>query len=283
MANVEKSSHFNPSPEIFTSGREVMLSFSPNNKLDEEPDYELSERGRNRLLEAIKTEPDSQAVLLRENSERLHDRMRRPNQWEPFTQQSLQNHKLLNYYAGPYENVLELHRPNTEQFLQIAGMDGKIFLKDAILKKGRHEVGRVPYGWQIGIDGEKIQSELEAKDEKKPMDEQFAVMFEKSLRKALTRIMIKENLGLEFKGIDAYIATFALPLLVSAGVSLSDGIENGSIALQYATIANYIALHITSRVFRKPLGIEGNRIIRGILFINHKGKELVRLRKENSE
>lgn len=279
MINKEFDADSGISPEVFNTGREVMWSFSPDSNSDKEPDYQLGDKGLEELSRQLedKSNPSENTIFSAEEKRLGLKKEDKPNPWEPFTQKLLPTLKLLNFYAGPGEDMLELHRANTERFIEIAGIDGKVFLKDAVLEKGRYQVNKVPYGWQIEIDGEKIQRKSEGEDEKKPVDEQFAIEFEKSLRKALTRIMIKENLGFEFKGIDAYVATFALPLLVSAGVSLSDGIENGSTALQHLTIANYIALHITSRIFRKPLGIEGSRVIRGNLFINHKGRNLVRL------
>lgn len=279
MANLESEVNLGASPELFSAGREVMWSFSPDRKTEKEPDYELSEEGRGRLFEAIKNgnEPGGQVVLSRGEPREPRDKMKKPNSWEPFTREPLPKFKLLNFYAGPGEDVLELHRANTEKYIEIAGIDGKVFLKDASLKKRKHQVGKVPYGWQIEIDGEKIQEGLKAEGDRRPVGEQFAIEFEKSLRKSLINILIRENLGLDSKGINAYVTTFFMPLLVSAGISLSEGIESGYTALQYMAILNYVALNILSRVVGQPLGVEANRVARGLLFINHKGRDLVRL------
>lgn len=60
----------------------------------------------------------------------------KPNgDWEPIGNEPVRDRSFLNFYGGPFAERMEIHRPNIERFLNIAGIEGKVTFTDATLEK----------------------------------------------------------------------------------------------------------------------------------------------------
>jgi len=153
----------------------------------------------------------------------------------------------------------------------------------------------IPEGWRIEIPGQEILEELSKKESKKPLDKRFASRFNQQLRQALSEIIIREKLTEEkYKIIERAINTL-LPTGVLTFVSIVGNTPAWYEWLIYQPIG-YSILNLLGRVevlieqdaqYRRSLQsiyeyflpeVEIDRVLRGLAFVNLKGRNLVRLK-----
>lgn len=227
MANQEFERSFGASPELFVPGREVMRSFSPDNKPGQEPDYdEMIRRGQRRLLEAIENETEEQVLFSGEELAKSKDRKKKPNPWEPFNLEPHPSQRFINLYGGPFSQQMELNRINAERLLDVAAIQGQVVLTDVPMDRNRSIAGvntdgsvtrrrnlffgekleeegsealvkSIPQGWKIEIPGQDIMEELSRQESKTPLDKRFTNRFNQIIRDSLREIMIREKLTSE--------------------------------------------------------------------------------------
>lgn len=294
MTNHEIGTHFEASPESFIAGREAMRSFSPDNKQDKEPDYdEMIERGQKRLLEVIENgdESDENVVFSREFLIGLNGKKKKPNPWEPFGNDSSRDRDFLNLYTGPFSDDLEIHRPNVERILDVADINGKVVFRNASIEsENKYDLVSDSSGWLVEFDGNKTLVGLEESLGRKPIEQRFAAATDKILRSALVRLMIKEKLtpekdGALLFGLKALISSMPIPYMIEFhGIGK---IPFNELALLFDAIAitwiygganllyGKIIKNWKDRLILPPLEID--RVARGLLFANIKGRNLVRL------
>jgi|SRR3989344_3256598 len=223
----------------------------------------------------------------------------------PFSQQMELNRKnaerLLDVAAIEGKVILADKPMNRSRSIAGVNSDGsvtgrrRLFYGERIEDEDKSQslVKSFPEGWRVEIPGQEILEELSRKGSEKPLNKRFASRFNQQLRQALSEIIIKEKLSAEKNPYFANnLLTSLLAPTIAAGWSafgeftlLEDISLIGPVLLSYG-IVNFLARFLNDErcrslrsfyEFLMPL-IEIDRVARGLLFANLKGRNLVRLR-----
>jgi len=161
-------------------------------------------------------------------------------------------------------------------------------------------VKSVPEGWRIEIPGQDIMDELLRKESKVPLGKRFASRFNQSLRTAMGGVIVREKLTAEKDPyfVRRLVESLIFPAL-SVYLSSSDGftlyaLDNGIrfILLMYGAMNCGSRVFGAERMIQRSLRsfyeylmpmIEIDRVLRGLAFANLKGRNLVRLRPDETK
>ena len=166
--------------------------------------------------------------------------------------------------------------------------------------KSHSLVKSVPEGWRIEIPGQDIMDELLRKESKVPLGKRFASRFNQSLRTAMGGVIVREKLTAEKDPyfVRRLVESLIFPAL-SVYLSSSDGftlyaLDNGIrfILLMYGAMNCGSRVFGAERMIQRSLRsfyeylmpmIEIDRVLRGLAFANLKGRNLVRLRPDETK
>lgn len=174
--------------------------------------------------------------------------------------------------------------------------------------KERSLVTSTPDGWRIEIDGQSIAEKLSREESRLSREQRFVKFFNDEVRSALNGIIVKEKLVLnDFNSYLRLGLTVFSPLLVyvcfetafetafSLGLRRQPYVKEISMILSSYSIINLEFFKISKdegfpeSLSRRHLDswydwfmppLEVDRVIRGLAFVNLKGRDLVRLAKD---
>lgn len=153
----------------------------------------------------------------------------KPNRWEPVLSEPTSTQNFVMIYGGPYSQKMEIDRVTAERFVDVAAINGRVYITDLAVNRGRvtaginsdgsvsagrasfgslklpvfreeeegfHRVTEVPDGWKLEIAGVKILEDLAEKRSKKPIDERFIQRFNAELRDGLRELIFRDKFRL---------------------------------------------------------------------------------------
>lgn len=147
-----------------------------------------------------------------------------------------------------------------------------------------------PSGWKIEISGQEILEQLMSKTSKRPLERRFVAIFNQSLRIALAQVIVNEKLSVKDGKIRLKYIHEALRVVLWGGFTTIVGLEFLPYAATMYVFSNGIwnsfdkLQHRPTRTLNSLLdylmpSIEIDRVIRGLLYLNLKGRNLVKLQK----
>lgn len=182
-----------------------------------------------------------------------------------------------------------------------ANPDGSVAAKRGLLwgekpedaENPYHRATPIPEGWRIEICDQKIRDELSEKYSGEKLQKKFVAKFNQNLRAGIWEALWKEKLTAKKDSNSAFkLRVSLLYPAVAAGLSalggftLRDLYVIGFVLLAYG-VNNYLSFFVDDGRYRRSLRsfyeyfmppVEIDRIIRGLAFVNLKGRNLVRLR-----
>ncbi len=243
--------------------------------------------------------------------------------WEPFLLEPSPEDRFVNLYGGPFSQQMELNRKNVERFIEVAGLEGNITLVDvprdrraagvsvtSVTPEGTATAGKVKSaekrktahstseGWRIEIPGEDILDELSRKESKNPLDQRFTARFSQLIRDSMREILLREKLTSEKHSMFWRIFGSSTPWWGLLSASVTDGSISSSdlvwaigIAGVYYPFMNLLPKPAQIPRSRENLSfyeyflpfIELDRVLRGLAFVNLKGRNLIRLKKIDAD
>ncbi len=160
--------------------------------------------------------------------------------------------------------------------------------------KSQSLVKSIPQGWRIEIPGQDILDELSSEKSKKPLDKRFVARFNHLLRPALNQVMIREKLTAEkdTQFLRKFLVSTAPLIIAPMEYLLSD--KPYSLIYLSADVAGAIMFYVfanfvygTAHFWQKKSiyeyfmpPIEIDRVLRGLTYLNIKGQNLTRLKKD---
>lgn len=165
--------------------------------------------------------------------------------------------------------------------------------------KSQSLVKSIPQGWRIEIPGQDIMEELSRKESKKPLDKRFVSRFNQQLRQAVNEIIIREKLTSEKNPLLIKIIGSLVPWWVVLFVDIPQGhIETPALypavgfSALYYPFMNILKKIAPTETLSMPRNrdnlslyeyflpfVEIDRVLRGLVFANLKGRNLVKLKK----
>lgn len=157
-------------------------------------------------------------------------------------------------------------------------------------------VTAIPQGWKIEIPGQEILETLARQKSNRPLNERFTGKVNERLRVSLNEIILREKLTSK-NNAELRLRIFAsiLPPLYTLGFDILIGINKAIANLRKDLIVIFIAYGVFNSVLpsleedytKRSIGswyehfmppVEIDRVIRGLAFVNGKGRNLVRLK-----
>ena len=164
-------------------------------------------------------------------------------------------------------------------------------------EKGEYrQVTSTPEGWRIEVAGQRILEDLAETESKVPLEERFLGRFKKEVRDSLSYILFEDKLSLKtFPARSRFVVTIIQPLIGST--NLINGLQPLDAMAIPLTFATWGAVNLTGRYLVKHDGlseypwrrslrsiyevimppVEIDRYLRGLAFLNLKGRNLIRL------
>lgn len=271
------------------------------------------------------TEASDQAPEISQTAEPTETKLN--SDWEPFNAEPHPSQNFVNLYSGLFSTQMELNRKNAERLIQVAALEGNIFLTSLQASRTRslevtpdwnvttkrglfwgekpedvenpyHRVASIPEGWRVEICDQRIRDELSEKYSGEKLQKKFVEKFNQHLRAGVWQAVWREKLTSEkdSRFVRKLRNSLLYPTIVAAwsafdGLTLYDLGGIGALLLAYGmnNVLPYFkddgrmgrSLRSFYEYFMPP--IEVDRVLRGLAFVNLKGRNLVRLRQDSGE